>query len=324
MISYISPSSLSRFYRDPVDFYLHYVSPNRAPREPQTKPMAVGQAFDTWIKDWLAVRFDVVSAGKSSPFDDAPDGWTVDEVMADGKIIFDQYQVAGCLRSLCKLIEKVGGRIIMEDAVNGVVPSTGIPVLGKPDLMLYNQDAGLLVTLDYKVNGFYSQASPKPGYQWVVDGWTNEMPHSRGNMSTHKDYWPEQLKVVGGVIEFNGWGNLALDWFDQLAIYSWCASQLIANGSAVSNVLVGVEQVCGVKNTKFCRFASHLYRLLPIEKCTRQQDLVKRLDFMWKTLLSGHFFYEMTREESDARCRDLDAIAGMYGTEAEVIARMAR
>lgn len=51
--SYISPSALKTFEKDAADYYIKYLCPTRVPRMPQTEPMAVGSAFDAFVKSFL-------------------------------------------------------------------------------------------------------------------------------------------------------------------------------------------------------------------------------------------------------------------------------
>jgi len=51
--AYLSPSALGVFEKDREQYYLKYLADNRPPRMPQTEPMAVGSAFDAFVKSYL-------------------------------------------------------------------------------------------------------------------------------------------------------------------------------------------------------------------------------------------------------------------------------
>ena len=57
MPEYLSPTSLNVWKRDQEQFYLQYLAEKRPPREPQTQPMAVGAAFDAYVKSYLYNRY---------------------------------------------------------------------------------------------------------------------------------------------------------------------------------------------------------------------------------------------------------------------------
>src|SRR4030042_359925 len=53
MISHISPTALSKWENDREDFYISYLAKVRPPSVPQTQAMAVGSAFDAYVKSSL-------------------------------------------------------------------------------------------------------------------------------------------------------------------------------------------------------------------------------------------------------------------------------
>src|SRR5690348_832596 len=53
---YLSPSALKTFEKSPVEYYLRYLSDQKPPNFPQTQPMAIGSAFDAYVKNFLHER----------------------------------------------------------------------------------------------------------------------------------------------------------------------------------------------------------------------------------------------------------------------------
>src|SRR6266404_6874123 len=52
-MEYLSPSSIGLFFSDLKEFYMHYLCPEKPPRDPQTAAMACGSAFDAYVKSYL-------------------------------------------------------------------------------------------------------------------------------------------------------------------------------------------------------------------------------------------------------------------------------
>ena len=50
----LSYSSLTLFEKDCEEFYMRYLADKAAPRLPQEPPMAVGRAFDAYVKSQLS------------------------------------------------------------------------------------------------------------------------------------------------------------------------------------------------------------------------------------------------------------------------------
>ena len=50
---YLSPTSIGLWQKDRQEFYLYYLADHRPPRIAQNEPMAIGAAFDAYIKSYL-------------------------------------------------------------------------------------------------------------------------------------------------------------------------------------------------------------------------------------------------------------------------------
>src|SRR4051812_6811821 len=94
-VKYLSYSGMSLYYKDPEAFYVRYLSENRPPREPQNAPMAVGSAFDAYVKSYLYARL----VGKGDPkhefefmFESQVEKQCRDVARVDGKAVFEFYK----------------------------------------------------------------------------------------------------------------------------------------------------------------------------------------------------------------------------------------
>ena len=65
---YLSPTSLSTWKKcvdagDMTEFFIRYLADKRPPRPPQTIPMAVGSAFDAYVKCYIMDRLGIKGEG---------------------------------------------------------------------------------------------------------------------------------------------------------------------------------------------------------------------------------------------------------------------
>ena len=300
---YLSPSSLSKFEENTELFYEQYLSEIRNPRPPQQSYMAVGSAFDAFVKSRIHTDVHGEEATKGTPFEfttifeSQVEAHIRDEVLERSTDLFQQYIDCGAYAELLADILKSPYAPEMEFTVRGDIE--GVPLLGKPDLR-YITAAGVHVICDWKVNGSTSKigASPTQGYQRVRDAYG-----SRTHNKAHKKYRGEEF----GDVEVN---DLHLEqfcdyWADQLAIYSWLLGERVGS----EDFVVRMEQIA-------CRPVQS--RDLPRAKCAthmarigrqHQREVMDRLHLCWNTIQSGHIFKDLTREESDSLCRILDAKA---------------
>lgn len=289
-LKYISPTSYSMWKKDRTAFYLRYCADNPAPREPQTQPMAVGTAFDAYVKEHivknlkghLPPEFEAAHILNHHVEPQVRD-WAIDH----GKRIFDFYCSCGALANLmlelqCALHEprfefQIEGRVSHSCAVGEV------PILGKPDVYFVTKGANHVI-LDWKVNGYCSKwpTSPAPGYVRLLPGG-----------KTHKD---AQLMVIDGIV-VNIACALEDDYAVQTCMYAWTLGEDVG-----SPFIVGIEQLVGQQGNQ--RVASHRTRIGKDFQIALFKDLV----LMWTSLEQGHVFTDMPISESKAKCAALDKV----------------
>lgn len=300
---YISPSSLSKFESDRRTFYTRYLCDIRSERPPQFDFMAVGSAFDGFTKNAIHVAIFGEQATKGTPyerdtiFEAQVEPHVRDVARERGEDLFAQYVECGAFPSLLGDIEKSPFAPEMEFTVQDDV--SDVPLLGKPDLR-YITKAGVHVICDWKVNGSTSKtgASPFKGYQVARDIWG-----SNTNGKAHKIYRGDAYKDV---MVQDLWLEEKCDyWADQLAIYAWLLGEPVGG----ENFVVRMEQIaCRPVKTRDlprAKFATHMNRISE----GYQQALLARVKMCWSTILSGHIFDDLSREESDDQCELLDGKA---------------
>jgi len=189
-IKYLSPSSLATFYSSPDRYYAEKILGE--PRMPQTEAMAVGSAFDCFIKCHIAEREGFSGWNLDKMLDTSIDTGLLDRSIGRGKRALLAYLDS---RAWYTIKDKLAD-CIMEKGYNKTVG--GVPLYGYPDLVYY--DNGRPVVLDWKVNGYMSTRKTYAktthmghGKTCVVDrdGWLyNKIPAARL-------YWGDQLMTYG-------------------------------------------------------------------------------------------------------------------------------
>lgn len=268
-LNYISPSSYASWVQDPEQWYLHY---GVGLRTPQTAAMAVGSAFDAFVKAYISERLHGrrVEFEFSSLFESQVSEPHRDAALEAGRICFYYYRKYGCLGRLMELID--GKLVRMETQITGTVGGQYVG-LGRPDL-IFELGTGRYGIVDWKVNGYYSNASPEPGYYVLEPGSTR-----------HKRY---SECVLHGI----PCNDNPLRWEDQLLQYHWIL------GSPIDEPCLGmIEQL--VFRGGNCRVASFRNKLL---KPSLFDDIVR----MWNYVKDGWYLHTMSKEESIERCKLLD------------------
>lgn len=283
MIKYLSPTSISLFLSDPELFYMRYMSSIPLPYTKQTEAMALGSAFDARIKGFLNREF-LGTDNTKELFESQVDASMQKTVLDKSHEIFRFYVDCGALSNLLiELRRAVPGTIKMESKLEGAIFDSKfgqVIIHCRPDLH-YMTSSGVLVVLDWKVNGVLGNGntSPKPGYIWS------------SNKGRHSDC------VVGTVdgVEVNTL-PIHVDWSDQLTMYSWIVGKKIG---AVG--IVGIDQIVGSK----LRVASFRH-LVDIK---REVELVEIVRGIWERCNSGHFFPELSLAASENKCSALEKLA---------------
>lgn len=307
MPRYLSPTSISLWYKDRTEFYLKYLAENRPPRLPQTQPMSVGSAFDAYVKSYLVeklfgeVRPEFV---KATLFEQQVEKHNRDFAIIAGQNCFDQYKSSGALADLMIELELALDEPRFEFTIEGNVTHEGneggVPLLGKPDLYFKTKD-NVNVVYDWKVNGYCGKrpTSPSKGYIKCRDGWDyTQGKESRGNRNMHKDCHP---MVIAGIMV-----NIAevmedvnLTWAEQLTVYGWLLGEEID-----SRPIIGIDQLACKPgpNYPLVRVASHRLRVSKGFGTT----LYAKCAEIWNQIHDGYIFDMETREDSDAKCKLLD------------------
>jgi len=300
---FLSPSSLSLFERDREEFYMKYLAPIRAPRIPQAIYMSIGSAFDAYVKAELHAALFGPGANPEFEFDtifvDQVEAHNRDWALTHGQYVFDCYKISGSYGDLLELLQASQYEPQFEFTVTGDVE--GVPLLGKPDCRFVHPN-GTHVILDWKVNGYCSKhgSTPYKFYALIRDGWTEEVAKkSRGASKAHPKFDPVQLNdltISGHYLE-----EASTDWADQLAIYSWMLGEPVGD----ENTLIGIDQiVCKARpgDRPLIRIANHRSHISE----EYQKSLAERLKHCWKRLTTGYVFDNLSREDNDQRCEELD------------------
>ncbi len=175
--TYLSPTSVGIFYENREKFYMQYLCETKTPREPQTEPMAVGSAFDAFIKSWLVEKIKGKDPAfqKESLFEAQVEPHNRDEAWRAGQTVFNAYSKQGALADLLLDLEGCVGQPRFEARIEAPVSKSGtfgdVPLLGKPDIYFITK-LGARVIFDWKVNGYYSRSSVSPNrcVRWTRAG----------------------------------------------------------------------------------------------------------------------------------------------------------
>lgn len=303
---YLSPSSLALWESDREEFYLKHLAEVRPPKIPQKDYMAVGSAFDAFVKS--ALHAAIFGAGADPEFefdaifDDQVEEHNWDFCFSAGLYAFDCYKLSGAYDDLLRELERSEFAPQFEFRLDKAID--GVPLMGKPDCR-YIHESGAHVILDWKVNGFCSKwgSTPYKYYAMIRDGWdeTSAKP-SRACSRPHKGY--KSIVHHGVEIGSHYLEETCKDWADQLSIYAWMLNEKVGD----EDVIVCIDQIaCKRRENEFplLRIANHRSRI----STAWQNQLVQRLTSCWKTIQSGYIFAEMSEEANKARQEVLEMSA---------------
>jgi hypothetical protein len=194
-MEYLSPTSYQCYLRDPKEFYIRYMASVKPPRPLQTPAMAIGSAFDAYIKSFLIKRLGLNGSSFEEIFESQVEPQNRDECLVSGKYIFDEYIKSGALADL--LLDLKDTSPHFEDCVQKTV--WGVPLLGKPDIWFGN------VVFDWKVNGYYSKSapSPKPGYKMIYP--TGKKHKDTLRFEDIDATWATQLTFYAWILGLEEW-----------------------------------------------------------------------------------------------------------------------
>ncbi|MEA1999811.1 MAG: PD-(D/E)XK nuclease family protein [Euryarchaeota archaeon] len=296
---YLSPTSLGKWESDQEEFYLQYLADKRPPRFPQTQPMAVGSAFDAYVKSYYhSVLFDTVDPRFEfeTIFEEQVDEHNRDWARGAGEYTFECYKTSGALADLLKELQKAKSEPRFEFTLQEELH--GVPLLGKPDLFFIHQ-SGTPIILDWKVNGFCSKyaKSPNRGFLRVRDGWVG-VP-SRGANSIHKDAHPmSHSGVIINIAEFLE--TINKEWATQLSTYAWLCGAEIG-----SEFVVALDQIVAkpdAPDKPKLRIAEHRC----LVSADFQRKTMSRYSELWEIINSDHIFRDLSFADSATRCQTLD------------------
>jgi hypothetical protein len=278
--------------------------------------MAAGSAFDAKVKAYLyekTVNDDNPKYSWQALFEAEVEPHLRDWAKSVGDYLFDSYQKCGAIGDLLIDLSKAADAPDFEISVQGAIGGhregiTGnfsVPLLGKPDLRFINEH-GAHVIIDFKVNGFMSKASPMAGYVKVRNGWIGE-PQCRSS-GMHKDCVPGVID--GMLINIATYmENLDESWARQLCTYGWLMGEVV--GKELINI---IEQGCGFEpqdnGLTLMRWASHRLRIserFQFITLSLYQELWARI-----TETPFWFFRDLTLEQSQAACKNLEKQASLY------------
>ncbi len=296
--AYISPSSLGLWESDREAFYLKHLAETRSLNPPQTDYMAIGSAFDAYVK--AALHIALFGAGKDPQFEfealftEQVEPQNRDFCLAAGRYAFDAYVTAGAYDDLLQDLGDSKFAPQFEFRVDKTID--GVPLMGKPDCRYIHQ-SGAHIILDWKVNGFCSKygATPYKFYSMIRDGWGTETAKPSRNCSKpHKGF--VELDYKGVKIGSHYLEDTCKDWADQLAIYGWMLDEEVGS----EDVIVCIDQLASKRREDafpLLRIATHRCRI----STKWQNQLVQRLTSCWRAIQAGHIFSDVSKEESEAQ-----------------------
>ena len=296
----LSYSSWSLYKKDPDEFFIKYLARNRAPRLPQENYMAVGSGFDAFVK--AALHSDLFGHEGDFAFDKLFDEQVEnhkDFAHAAGNHALNAYVHSGAYAELLKLLEQSIVPPRFESKL--VAEISGVPFTGKPDLrfMLDFGRGPLRIVLDWKVRGYCSKsaASPSKGYALCRDGQAQEKP-SRSQGKEHGKYLAYDhlgLTINQGYME-----TCSPDYANQVSVYGW----MLGEEPGDENVVCAIDEIVAKPNTPqpLLRVANHKARVSRGHQLALLKDIVD----CWDAIQTGHIFPELTREQNDEKCEQLE------------------
>jgi hypothetical protein len=299
---FLSPSSISTWLEDRDEFYLRYLTEDRPPRPHQTQPMAVGSAFDAYVKSDLYARF--VAGGDpayefEALFEAQVEGQNRDWARENGLHVYESYKAVGAYDALARQIERSETPPRFEFEVKGEVEHDGraVTLLGKPDLVFTLE--GQIIIRDWKVNGYCGRSpkSPEPGYVTIYGGRSHGKPHP---MATLKDVRGVTVNAGKGLEAVN------LSWARQLSVYAW-----LLGAEVGGDFVCGIEQIVSkpvAGGKPEIRVAAHTYQVGKLFQIALYATAATIMD----AIANDHIFTDVSFEEDKRRRKALDQMASAF------------
>ncbi len=303
--TYLSPSAISMFYKNPNEYYMTYMTENRPDRVPQTRPMSVGSAFDAYAKAHIHEKLFGKGADPKfefqAIFESQVEPHQRTYALPAGRICWEEYLASGALADLMLELQNSAVTPRFEFEISGVIDGKregvtrdigGVPFKGKPDVFFVNK-LGAHVILDWKVNGYDSAngASPMQGYVRLRENGWNTGAHKNAFIQPYKGM---MINVGGTLDQYNQ------DWSRQLGIYAWLIGEDIGG-----DFVVAIDQI--VCRPTGRRFAEHRLKISP----DAQWKQFASAQYVWEVVQSNHFFREMSPGDSKNKCESLERTAKM-------------
>lgn len=281
---YVSPSAYQLFKADPIRYYLNYLADNLEAREPQNIHMAMGSAFDAFVKAQITADL-----GTSTKFDQRElfEQQVAlefrEELWPKAKYLMAMYQECGAYGIAVADM----GLASLEPRFEFDVSATilGVPVFGKPDAFYLNSH-GTPVILDWKVNSVLGGSNKKKKYYVACH-------------QTKEKYESVHMVSHCGLPVCTNYGLEDVDesWAFQQFVYA------IGLGSKIGDAFItSIDQATG--GPCFYTYRAHLSKGFQIRAANGLKD-------MWDDINSGHIFRQagMSREENDTMIARLEGPA---------------
>ena len=307
----LSYSSLSLWESRPDEFYLTRLAERRSPRQPQERPAAAGSAFDARVKSELYKVLKLGSDPKythAALFEAQVEPHNRDWAGPEGEYVFQAYKTSGFYDELFDYLKVSKEAPRFEFTVEAIID--GVPFTAKPDLR-WITPLGVHLIHDWKVNGYCSKnlTSPCKSYIKVKDGFSHDSEKpSRGDGQEHREFLAllyKDIKINTTYLEVSN-----DKWADQLGMYGWSLGEKIGD----EDVVLSVHQIVAKPRSPkrpLLRVASYRARVA----AAYQLQVADRLKRCWDSIQTGHIFADMSREESDGKCKLLDNVAeGLQST----------
>lgn len=293
-VEYLSPTSIAKWQENREEFYRDYLFDTRLGRDPQTQPMSIGSAFDAYVKSAL---FHAIY-GATDPrfelqtlFEAQVEPHNRDWALEHGKYAFETYKDLGAFDDLLIQLQQAGAEPKFETELRGRVGKAVL--LGKPDAYYRNKE-GHPVIFDWKVNGYCGKGntSPKKGYV-KLRGDDKKTVHPSARLEYYKG------TLINSALRFE---EADMTWAAQLSVYAWLCGNMPGD-----DFIAAIDQLaCAGNGTPRATIRVAEHRALVGAKF--QTEFFKLANQIWDQIQTGHIFENLSLEESQEKCRQLDIV----------------
>jgi hypothetical protein len=235
-LKHVSPSMVMTYEQSEEEFYLRYRADSRPPRDPQTLPMAIGSAFDAYVKAYLLEKFWDQKDQFERIFKSQVEEPMQALALQFGGAYFDIYREQGGLADMVILLQRNSIKPLVELDIRREINFAGalVPVICKPDLAgiaspkglqnlaLDTNASSLTCSDDFKSIGDRPQNATRLVHDWKVNkgspkpGYVKSLPSGASHRGT--------LVIndtISGIPLATHFGAGAI-WDDQLSFYGIC------------------------------------------------------------------------------------------------------